>query len=145
MNKLLFVAIACAAGCAHAGDLYRWTDAQGVAHFSDTPPPQSQVNPAQVKVDKNKISDADSTLNAPPKSGSTQDNNAAQNAPAPAAPRNNATTAAVDSNRMCDQARTNVQLLQGSYPVADASGKLLDDKARADMLEQAKRTAATCR
>jgi hypothetical protein len=142
-NKLLFALIVCTAGFAHAGDLYRWTDAQGVMHFSDTPPPQSQVDPAKVKVDRNKISDADSTLNAAPKPG---DNTAAPNSSAPAAPpRNNPATAAVDSNRMCDQARSNVQLLQGSYPVADASGKMLDDNARAAMLEQAKRTAATCR
>jgi hypothetical protein len=144
MNKMLCVAMICAAGLAHAGDLYRWTDAQGVMHFSDTPPPQSQVNPAQVKVDRNKISDSDNTLNAAPKAGNGQDSNGASNTPAPQA-RNTPTTGAADSNRMCDQARSNVQLLQGSYPVADASGKVLDDKARADMLEQAKRTAATCR
>jgi len=143
MTKILFVAMACVAGLAHAGDLYRWTDAQGVMHFSDTPPPQSQVNPAQVKVDRDKISESDSTLYAAPKPGSAQNPNPASNSPAPAAaPRS---TAVNDSSRICDQARSNVQLLQGSYPVADASGKVLDDKARADMLEQAKRTVATCR
>ena len=146
MTKKLFVALACVAGLAHAGDLYRWTDAQGVLHFSDTPPPQNQVNPAQVKIDRDKISEADSTLYATPKPGAAQ-NATPQNAPSnsPASATAQRTPAANDNSRICDQARSNVQLLQGSYPVADASGKVLDDKARADMLEQAKRTVATCR
>lgn len=35
------------AGVANAADLYRWTDAQGVAHFSDKPP--KGVNAEKIK------------------------------------------------------------------------------------------------
>ncbi len=142
MNKILFVALACAAGLAHAGDLYKWTDAQGVQHFSDTPPPQSQVAPAQVTVDRNKISDADSTLYAAPKTD--EKGTAPTPPPAPSAP----TAAAASNNdigRACDQARSNLRLLQGKTAVADAYGKVLDDKARAAALEQAQRSANACR
>lgn len=139
MNKMWFVAIACAAGMAHAGDLYRWTDAQGVMHVSDTPPPPSEVNPARLQVDRNKISESDSTLYAQPKAESAQ-KDGAQNAPA-----NNAQAANTDSRSNCERIRANVQLLQGSRPVADAYGKVLDEKSRADMLEQARRAAESCK
>jgi len=133
-NKFLLVALAGIAGFAHAGDLYRWTDAQGVQHFSDTPPPQN-TNPAQVTVERNKMTDADSTLYAPPKTEGGENGSKAETA-RPSAP--------AKGPSVCDQARTNVQVLQSKYQVADASGKALDDKARAEMLAQAKSIVDTC-
>jgi len=147
MNKMLFVAMTFAVGLAHAGDLYRWTDAQGVLHVSDTPPPPSEVNPTRLQVDRNKINEADSTLYAPPKPQSGQKQEGAQNQPATANAQNaqNAQAANTDSRSNCERVRANVQLLEGSRPVADSYGKVLDEKSRADMLEQARRVAESCK
>lgn len=38
------------AGTAHAAQFYKWTDAQGVTHYSAEPPPKSASNASSVKV-----------------------------------------------------------------------------------------------
>ena len=43
MRRALLLAIALAATTAPAGDLYRWVDAEGGVHYTDSPPPGAKV------------------------------------------------------------------------------------------------------
>ncbi|TAA28738.1 DUF4124 domain-containing protein [Pseudoxanthomonas winnipegensis] len=103
-----------AAPLAHAQSMYQWKDAQGVTHYSDTPPPKSnlqgrQINPA----------DAMARGEAP--------------ASAKAAPAENA---------QCTTARLNQRILSNNTPVRQAGadgkpGALLTDSERASQRELA--------
>lgn len=49
---LLILAVACAAAPPlAAGEMYRWTDENGVVHFSETPPPDREVAAQNVPAD----------------------------------------------------------------------------------------------
>ena len=52
--------------------------------------------------------------------------------------------AATPQDKACEQARSNLNLLQSKYAVADASGKPLDDKTRETFIEQAKQALTQC-
>src|SRR5690242_6876083 len=43
LTGLLLIA-ALVAGSAHAGDYYKWTDAHGTVHYSQTPPPPDHAS-----------------------------------------------------------------------------------------------------
>jgi hypothetical protein len=52
LKRLLFITCCCLAGMpqlqADAGAVYTWVDANGVTHFSETPPPDPSVRPAMI-------------------------------------------------------------------------------------------------
>jgi hypothetical protein len=52
MRRIPLLAVALSALCglaaAHAGEVYQWKDANGVTHYSQTPPPQGQYRQRQI-------------------------------------------------------------------------------------------------
>ena len=102
------------AGAVAAGEVYQWKDANGVTHYSQTPPPKGQYQQRQI---------THQGATAP------QQVNAAAAKP-------------VAENPQCATARANVEALKGSNPVheADADGKpgrALSDGERSSQLELA--------
>jgi hypothetical protein len=49
-SGLLAVALAASGAAAASGEIYRWTDEQGVSHYSDTPPPNQEHVTVKVAV-----------------------------------------------------------------------------------------------
>lgn len=99
---------------ANASEIYQWTDANGVTHYSETPPPAG--TPYQTR----RITNAGASTQAA--------------APAP--------VAAADENPQCATARANIELLLGDGPVHqdDGSGnsRELSDDERTNQLELAR-------
>ena len=136
---VLALAALFAGGAACATELYKWTDKNGVVHYSDAPPPkgdeaaqrlrlngtESPKNEAEAKPAEPEKADANKPAEPPP-------------AALPDTPENR--------KRLCDQAQAQVDLLQSKFQVADSSGKPLDEKTRAARTADAKQAVATnCR
>ncbi|HEX7916307.1 DUF4124 domain-containing protein [Rudaea sp.] len=127
------------AQAAGAADLYRWTDANGVIHYSDTQP-RGQSKATRVRITG--AESTDSSAQTPPAGSATTD---------PSQSTAAAPTAAADTQenrkQACDKARSTLELLQGKSPLADAaSGKPLDAKARAErMVAVQQNVAIYCR
>jgi hypothetical protein len=117
MQRILFGALLAAAGlgAAHAqqpaAEVYQWQDANGVTHFSQTPPAKGAYQQRAIT-----------------NTGS-------------AAPVAQATTAAAAESSQCTTARGNIEALQGDTAVqqdTDGDGtpdKVLDPAERAAQLE----------
>jgi len=122
---MLIAAIGGAAG-AYAADAYRWVDANGVVHFSDTEPAP------ELKAQKVRVSGAKAAQATEPAAADDQKSVDAKPAPT------TTLVAAADkqeSEARCQQARSSLELLQSKHPVGldDGSGGkpvALDDKAR---------------
>jgi hypothetical protein len=112
-----------------ATEMYSWTDANGVRHFSDSPPPPDVTSAHKVKVAGGVTTNAP-VEEAPPK--------AAESAgPALAAA---AGYAPEDIERNCAAARTNKAALEKYRQELDASGNAMDadaDKRNKDQLAKA--------
>ncbi|MCD9027328.1 DUF4124 domain-containing protein [Luteimonas sp. BDR2-5] len=111
--------LAIAAAPLAASEVYSWKDANGVTHYSQTPPP------AGTHYELRNVRGDGSTGVATP---------AATPEPAPA------TTAAAtpDANTQCELARGNIEALQGDSPVhqagADGTPRELDAAERSNQL-----------
>ena len=121
MRRAPFVMIAglsvlgLATGGVSAGEVYQWKDANGVTHYSQTPPPKGQYQQRQIT-----------------HHGAT--------APQPVTAA--AAKPAAEETPQCATARASVEALKGGNPVheADADGKpgrLLGDDERSSRLELA--------
>jgi hypothetical protein len=130
-RKLVLLALMCCAVSAYAVDkqAYKWTDADGVVHFSDAPPPKTAKDVQMIRVsgnDRPRAVDTETADNSEPGA------NPAQNA----APNGAATnTSAADANaKACADARNNLDLLNTKLPVnvtgPDGKPVPLDDNAR---------------
>jgi len=134
---LIAVSLALPLGAAAAQTLYKWTDAEGITHYSDEPPPEgSEVEARRIKVDP-----APPPVTDPPA-------DAASTAPADSA------AAPATASENCARVRSNVETLQGSGEVrmdldGDGTAELLTPPQRDAQLEIAQRqvgvycTAAT--
>ena len=125
MTRTIFFLALAAASTAFAagGQVYKWTDAQGVVHYSDAPPPTTQSNVQTVRVTGGDRPH-DVPASAPAEANAAQQpgqNQVAQNTPA-------------DHSKDCATARSNLELLQSKFQVnvTDSNGKAvaLDDKSR---------------
>lgn len=106
------------AGAAVAGEAYSWTDANGVKHYSDSPPPASVTNSKRLSVDTT------------PTDPAAVDDTAKTEATGPAM----AAAAGYEANdivRNCQIAESNRTRLQAAPPAVDESGEPLDAKAAA--------------
>jgi hypothetical protein len=140
MHRLAIVFVLAAGitsvGAAEKKQVYKWTDANGVVHFTDAPPPKDTPNVQSVRLVGGMTSSAPAVAEesaAPTTAPNSAPNQSAAPATAAAKP---------DDATLCKTARANLELLQGDTPVgvADAQGKadVLDDKARATQLANAK-------
>ena len=97
---------------AFAGQVYKWTDAKGTVHYSDSPPPQG------AHFSRVRVAGAGAETPEQPAAGQTQPGTA------PAA-ASSARVADTPDNRakLCADLRKNIALLESDQPLAvDASG-----------------------
>jgi hypothetical protein len=140
-RKLLLLALACCITAAYAADqqVYKWTDAAGVVHFSDSPPPKDAQNVQLIRVSGgDRPHSVDAGTNSEPGSQPQEDANSAS-------PKTG------DANvKACANARNNLELLQSKVQVsvmgADGKPQPLNDKARAAEIAAANaQIAAYCK
>lgn len=123
---LLVAPLACA-------QVYKWTDAHGTVHYSETPPPTG-TKYSQVSVNTGSSAPAGegSTPAAAPSSSnaSTQANSNTPQAPVEDTPENRA--------KLCSSLKANIGTLQGSGPVVMSNGgqqQLLNADQRKQQLD----------
>lgn len=109
-RSLIAVALLLLAPLATAQQIYKWTDAQGTVHYSQSAPPQG-TKYKQMTLAGVTESDADAPAQQPADDSASTDDTPA---PAPAAPM-----ADTPANRakMCTTLKSNLTALQGSSPV----------------------------
>jgi hypothetical protein len=136
---LLLVLLCTSASAIAAQQVYSWTDANGVKHFTDSPPPPN-VNAQKIHV-RGSVTSEEAETPAP----SAADEEPKPNTPPPA------TTQAISRSladspenraKQCQTAKSNVKILEGSYPVsappgADGKAQVLDEKGRKDAVARA--------
>lgn len=134
MKLVTFLLMLCGVvASAHAaqGQVYKWTDASGIVHYSDAPPPQDTSNVQTVRVSGGDRPHA--MTNDAPAEGADADK-----AKGPADNGLPQTTTMADNadNRVqaCTAARNNLDLLNSKFPVAvtgsDGKSRALDDSQR---------------
>jgi Domain of unknown function (DUF4124) len=142
-RTIIFLALsAVSTAFAASGQVYKWTDTQGVVHYSDAPPPITQQNVQTVRVNGGVSTSA--------AAGPTDAGAPAPQQPAPTQVAQNAAPPVSDHARDCATARSNLELLQSKFQVsvADSAGKAvaLDDKARqAQVADMNAQIAAFCK
>lgn len=113
MNKTPFLlALLLSAAPTFATQMYSWTDAQGVRHFSDTPPP-GQVEAKKLTVRGGVTAQQPIAQDPPQGTGE---------GPAMAAA---AGYSEADIQRNCDIARSNLAALEAGTPPEDSSEEIL--------------------
>lgn len=128
-----------AGGAACATELYKWTDKNGIVHYSDAPPPKGDEAAQRLRLNGTESPAPDASAEKKP----VEPEKAADaNKPAEAAPSALPDTPE-NRKRLCEQAQAQTDLLQSKFQVADSSGKPLDEKTRAARTAQAKQAAAT--
>ncbi|HST28899.1 MAG TPA: DUF4124 domain-containing protein [Rudaea sp.] len=135
-RKLVLLALSCFMVGAYAADqqVYKWTDASGVVHFSDAPPPKDAKDVQLMRISgSDRPRSVDNTPNTEPGSNPNGENNGTP-AAAPPDPK--------DANaKACATARNNLDILNSKMPVSvtgpDGKAIPLDDKARAAQIAAA--------
>ena len=131
-RSLIVVALLLVAPLAVAQQIYKWTDAKGTVHYSQSAPPEG-TRFQQVKLAGGVESSADTSTAQP----------AAETAPAPAAaPAPTGPVADTPDNRakLCATLKSNLATLQGSGPVVmQENGKpaVLNDAQRKQQVDSA--------
>ncbi len=133
--SVIGLSLACIAGFASAQQIYRWKDANGVTHFSQTPP-SSGIHFTKMHL----TSEPDIASNPPP---AAETNNPE---PGTSAPRQTAASSGAQadtpSNRaaLCKQLSSNISLLRSKQPVVtggDGKQQVMSDNAREAQLATA--------
>jgi hypothetical protein len=130
-SLVIGLAIAWATPPAGAQQIYKWKDASGVTHFSQTPPTNGHTY-KQV------------TLSAQPEVSSNPAPAASDAGPAPnsAAPPHAVADTPANRATLCKQLATNIGLLTGQQPLvtagADGKQQVMSDDAREQQLATAR-------
>lgn len=103
---------------AAAADMYSWTDANGVKHFSDSPPPANVTKSQKLKVKGGITSAAEDPEQS---DQATKSSGPALAAAAGYSPE--------DIKRNCDVARKNLSVLDAQKPSLNADGSPTDAEA----------------
>jgi len=106
---LLVAPLACA-------QVYKWTDAHGTTHYSESPPPiGTKYNQVSVNTGTSSPAGASTAATSNSSTASSQNsNNSAPQAPVEDTPENRA--------KLCNSLKTNIGTLQGSGPVVMNNG-----------------------
>lgn len=138
-NLWLFALICVVSSVAMAAgseQVYKWTDAAGVVHFSDAPPPKDTAN-----VQTMRVSGGDRPREVPAENNESSESSAAPATGASAAQKGVVADAQANRAKNCAAARDNLGVLQTKYPVSmnDANGKpqQLDAQSRAKQIADA--------
>jgi len=116
--------------------VYKWKDAGGAVHYSDAPPPQG-TSFTKVKAGITSAGTAPTDTAAPPPTANPADT-ANSDTPSPKQ------TQAQANIKLCEQARANVKLLQGTGTLTisrDGKQEALPDANRAGELKRAQAAA----
>jgi len=138
--KSLCLALVLASVPAAAADVYKWIDAGGVVHYSDTEPAP------ELKAERLHLAGT-STVEA--KAGAADRTDETNPAPGADAPREGTQVSSVQSaERRCSEARNNLEVLQSKFAVGfDAQGngkpEVLDDRGRQAQIARAQTLIAT--
>ena len=130
---LLVLLLAASLPALASTQVYSWTDANGVKHFTDSPPPPS-VNAQKLKV-RGSVTTEDQTPETPAEPAGDA---AKPTGPTPAAVQpiaRSLSDSPENRAKQCQTAKKNLEILQGDYPVNgltgnDGKAQLLDDAAR---------------
>lgn len=132
------LSLACIAGFASAQQIYKWKDANGVTHFSQTPPSSG------MHYTKMHLTSAPDVSSNPPVDSAEADNTE----PGTSAPQQTAPTSSTQpdtaNNRagLCKQLNSNISLLQSKQPVVTGGGngkqEVMSDNARDAQLATAR-------
>ncbi|HEX7370853.1 MAG TPA: DUF4124 domain-containing protein [Rhodanobacteraceae bacterium] len=141
--RTLFVAsaiglsLACVVGLASGQQIYKWKDASGVIHFSQTPPATG------THYSKMQLTAEPDVSSNPPPAASAEPNQAGDSSAPTQAAAPKAAPADTPANRaaLCKQLTSNISLLQSKQPVVTgAPGKqmVMSDNARDQQLATAR-------
>jgi len=126
---VLAVCFAAASAYAGQGQVYKWTDAGGVVHYSDAPPPKDVTNVQTVRVsggDRPRAVSMDSSEGGEQPKDSAAGTGGTQPTVMPDTAGNRV--------KACATARSNLELLNSKFPVTvtggDGKAQALDDKQR---------------
>jgi hypothetical protein len=133
-TTLLLLTLLCAAASANAEQVYKWTDAAGIVHYSDSPPPSDAQNVQTVR-----ITGGDRPHSVPTENNTESGENKKADTGGGAAPTQPGSKTDDVRSKNCQTARANLEILQSNYPVAmgDSGGKALDDKGRQSQITEA--------
>lgn len=126
------LSLASIAGFASAQQIYKWKDANGVTHFSQTPPASG------MHYTKMHLDNAPDVSSNPPPPGNSQ---AAKNAPPQATTGGSQPDTPSNRASLCKQLTSNIALLKGQQPVVTGSGAnqaVMSDNARERQLATAR-------
>lgn len=112
-RSLIVLALLLVAPLAAAQQIYKWTDAKGTVHYSQSAPPEG-TRFQQVKL-AGGVESADASAAQP----NTESASAPADAPAPAAP---VADTPANRARLCATLKANLATLQGSGPVVMQQG-----------------------
>ena len=125
------LSLACIAGFASAQQIYKWKDANGVTHFSQTPP-SSGTHFTKMRL----AGEPDVSSNPPPASaGADNTGSDTTSAPQQTAPASSSQPdTAANRAELCKQLSSNISLLQSKQPVVtggtDGKQQVMSDNAR---------------
>jgi hypothetical protein len=135
--SVIGLSLACVAGFAGAQQIYKWKDANGVMHYSQTPPSSStHYTKMQLASQPDVTSGTSASSNAESEHGSE--------APPARSVAAGGTQPDTPSNRaeLCKQLSSNIALLQGKQPVVTGGGdgkqQVMSDNAREQQLATAR-------
>lgn len=134
-RSLIAVALLLLAPLAAAQQIYKWTDAQGTVHYSQSAPPQGTKYQRMTLAGS--VESSDAGTGAPAQQAADEGTSAEAPAPAPSAP-----VADTPANRakLCSTLKSNLTALQGSGPVVmQQNGKpsVLDAAQRKQQVDTA--------
>lgn len=121
-SRLLLLVLMTVGFSAMAGQVYSWTDANGVKHFSDSPPPPNVAKAQKIQV-RGQLTTQSESAPPPAADGSTP-----SAAPGPALAAAAGYTPE-DIKRNCDIANTNLVTLGKQIIATDDQGTPLDPDA----------------
>jgi len=134
---LMVTPLACA-------QVYKWTDAHGTTHFSETPPPTG-TKYSQVNVSTDTSAPAAAASASGGSSSTNSSSGASQNGSTAQSGDSSQSTTMADTpdnrNKLCGSLTANIRALQGSAPVvmngADGQQQLLNADQRKQQLDAA--------
>lgn len=132
------LSLACIAGFASAQQIYKWKDANGVMHYSQTPPSSS------AHYTKMQLTGQPDVTSGTSASSNTERERVPAGSDAARSPASGGTQPDTPSNRaeLCKQLSANIALLQGKQPVVtdggDGKQQVMSDNARERQLATAR-------
>lgn len=130
------LSLACAAGLANAQQIYKWKDASGVTHFSQSPPSSG------THFTKMHLTGGPEVTSNPAPSAPAGDDEPAASTPQRAAATGGTADTPANRAELCKQLGSNISLLQGKQPVVTGGGngkqEVMGDKAREQQLSTAR-------